>query len=229
MGYPSKAEIGSPQGASCVPFEMLRNPQKEQWRGWYLLAVSLFCFSACGKPKSDGLFPVTAPTLSKSKALPSEGVTHRARGGSPLGPAVLTDTPGTVARSAERPRSTVTPPVNTLNGDPQGLKRVDLDRGMFGAMQSMSACFTPGTPNPTMNLSFEAEPSGRTSLVRLQGAPADAEPCIRKIVQEMRLPSFEGKAVPVEMPLVFHEVKHKEEVRNAKPREPATPALFVQP
>jgi hypothetical protein len=80
-----------------------------------------------------------------------------------------------------------------------------------------------------VSVSFEADPSGRPSLVRVRGAPADAESCIRNVIQGVRFPSFEGHGVQVDLPLSFHRVATKQ--TQAAPQQPgqAEPSLFLEP
>jgi hypothetical protein len=226
MCYLSKAAIGLPQ--LFASFGMLRNMGKGTRWGCVLLAFGWVLLPACERAKPGGVSQAPANVTSKPKNVVPEGLPYRAHGGLPLGPSLLTDAPAPVVRPAVPPPSAVTAPVDSLNGDPRGLTRGDLNRVMSDAVKQMSSCFTAGTPNPKINLSFEAEPSGRTSLLRVKGAPSNAEPCIRNIIQEMRLPSFEGKAVPVEMPLVFQAVEYKRVNPDNKAQAPA-PSLFVQP
>jgi hypothetical protein len=118
-----------------------------------------------------------------------------------------------------------------LNGDPAGLTRDTLNHSISNAMPSLAACFSPSAQDPMVAISFEASPSGRPSLVRVNGAPGDAEHCIRNIVQNLRFPPFEGKGVQVDVPLTFHRVARA--VPSAPPsaedQGAGAPALFLQP
>lgn len=193
------------------------------------MVLGLFIFSGCGKEKPIEVSNATAKVLPKLKQPASQGVPFRTQGEPRLGPELFIDQP-TPGPRPPAPIAVVTPTsVRTLNGDPLGLQPKDLDQAMAGAVQRMSTCFSPGTPDPQIHLSFEAEPTGKTSLLRIKGAPSDSEHCIRGIVQNMRLPSFSGKAVPVEMPLVFHSVEYKKQHPNPKAEPVRTPTLFVQP
>ena len=81
-----------------------------------------------------------------------------------------------------------------------------------------------------LSLSFEAEPNGRTSMLRVKGAPPDSEYCIRKIMQETKLPAFEGKAVPIDLPLSFHQVGNTSAAGTSAGPTQAKPApLFMDP
>jgi hypothetical protein len=119
--------------------------------------------------------------------------------------------------------------MGSLNGDPRGLTREALNRSIQGAMGSLAACFTNITQDPMVAVSFEADPSGRPSLVRVNGAPADAESCIRNVVQGIRFPSFEGKGVQVDLPLSFHRVARPAQPTNPSGQQaPGAPPLFIE-
>jgi hypothetical protein len=118
----------------------------------------------------------------------------------------------------------------TLNGDPNGITRDALNMAIQGAMGSLAGCFASLTQDPMVSVSFEADPSGRPSLVRVGGAPADAEHCIRNVVQNIRFPSFEGKGVQVDLPLSFHRVAHPAQSENpAGQQSPPGAPLFLEP
>ena len=118
-----------------------------------------------------------------------------------------------------------------MNGHPGGITRETLNRSIQGSMGALATCFTNLTNDPMVAVSFEAEPNGRPSLVRVKGAPPDAERCIRTVVQGIRFPGFEGKGVQVDLPLSFHRVS-----RPAQPAAPGAgqqgeeaPPLFLEP
>src|SRR4051794_6965629 len=59
---------------------------------------------------------------------------------------------------------------DTLNGDPRGLKREDINNALQGALPLLAACF-PGPDAPSaINLAFDAEPEGRASNIKVSGA-----------------------------------------------------------
>jgi hypothetical protein len=118
----------------------------------------------------------------------------------------------------------------TLNGNPNGLSRDVLNSAIQGTMGSLASCFSPSAQNPMVSVSFEADPSGRASLVRVNGAPPDAERCVRNIVQGIRFPRFEGNGVHVDLPLTFHQVGRTQSA--APPGEsagPSGPPLYIEP
>ena len=118
----------------------------------------------------------------------------------------------------------------TLNGHPNGLSREALNSVIQGTMGSLATCFTPSAENPMVAVSFEADPSGRASLVRVSGAPPDAERCVRLRVQNMKFPRFEGNGVHVDLPLTFPQVgRGQAAAPSGESKEPSGPPLFLQP
>lgn len=119
----------------------------------------------------------------------------------------------------------------TLNGHPNGLTREALNMAVQGTMGRLATCFSPSAQNPMVSVSFEADPAGRPSLVRINGAPPDADRCMRNIIQGMRLPRFEGNGVHVDLPLTFHQVGRAEQPSGpAKMPGPAGgPPLNIDP
>ena len=80
-----------------------------------------------------------------------------------------------------------------------------------------------------VSVSFEADPVGRPSLIRVKGAPPDAERCVRNVIQSMRFPPFEGDGVHVDLPLTFHMVRHGQSAEQPNPQPPSGPPLYIQP
>ena len=122
----------------------------------------------------------------------------------------------------------------TLNGNPNGLTRETLNSAIQGTMASLVTCFSPSAQNPMVAVSFEADPAGRASLVRVNGAPPDAERCVRNIVQGIRFPRFEGNGVHVDLPLTFHQVGRNQPAAPAPSGEsqappPSGPPLYIEP
>ncbi len=109
-------------------------------------------------------------------------------------------------------RPTVTPPtpvdalkaINTLNGDPNGLKREDLNNAMQAVIPSLASCFEAAAP-PSVTLAFDADPSGAVQNVKVTGASPTAETCVTRSLTAMRLPVFQGKLVPVTFPLTIYQ------------------------
>jgi hypothetical protein len=157
-------------------------------------------------------------------------VAYRAEPGTPIAPSVIPDDPppaALAALSASSEKAAVQRA--TLNGDPNGITRESLNRSVQGAMGALAGCFASTTQDPTIAVSFEADPSGKPSLVRISGAPPDAEHCVREVVQNIRFPAFDGKAVPVDLPLSFHRVARPEQASQPAQAAPAGPSLFLQP
>jgi hypothetical protein len=115
----------------------------------------------------------------------------------------------------------------TLNGHPNGLNRATLNAAIQGTMGALASCFTPSAQSPMVAVSFEADPAGRASLVRVSGAPPDAERCVRNIIQGMRFSRFEGNGVHVDLPLTFHQVGRSQPSAPANQPPPAEPPLNI--
>jgi hypothetical protein len=90
--------------------------------------------------------------------------------------------------------------IDTLNGDPKGLKREDINGALQQALPTLAACFQGAGP-PSIGLSFDAEPEGRASNIKVNGASPEAERCVSASLGRVKLPVFEGKSVPVSFPI----------------------------
>jgi hypothetical protein len=198
-------------------------------RGIVLVASVLGAMGACRRHSSLPPLP-TLPKVTAPDPRPSnKNVAYRAEPGTPIAPSVIPDEPAPTTLAAVSGSSDkAAVPRETLNGDPKGITRETLNRSVQGAMGALAACFASATQDPMVAVSFEADPSGKPSLVRISGAPPDAEHCVRDVVQSIRFPAFDGKAVPVELPLSFHRVSRP--VPTLQPaQEPTGPSLFLQP
>jgi len=99
------------------------------------------------------------------------------------------------------------PPVviDTLNGDPKGLKREDINNALQAALPTLASCFQQGAGGPpSIGLTFDAEPDGRASNIKVTGAPPAAERCVSATLGRTKLPAFEGKSVPVSFPITVY-------------------------
>jgi hypothetical protein len=90
--------------------------------------------------------------------------------------------------------------VDTLNGDPNGLKREHINEALQNALPALAACF-PGSGPPSMGLSFDAEPEGKATNIKVSGVTPDAERCVSATLASLKLPVFQGKSVPVQFPI----------------------------
>jgi hypothetical protein len=128
--------------------------------------------------------------------------------------------------------STVTQPpdaapavIDTLNGDPKGLKREDINNALQQALPTFAACFQgPGSPS-SIGLSFDAEPDGRANNVKVTGASAEGERCVTATLGRTKLPVFEGKSVTVSFPISVY--RPAAEVPTPAVAEKAAPAVPV--
>ncbi len=79
-----------------------------------------------------------------------------------------------------------------------------MNRALQAAMPALAGCFQSGGSNAgTVNVRFDAEPSGRARGVRVSGADARADSCIRSTLLTLALPTFEGAPVEVDLPLTL--------------------------
>jgi len=170
----------------------------------------------------------SGPTGQPGRA--DNGVKYRRRSGQDIAPQVIADEPAPSEALTGAAAGAQAGNV-TLNGDPNGITRETLNRSIQSSMGALASCFTNITQDPMVAVSFEADPSGRPSLVRVRGAPPDAERCIRNVVQSMRFPSFQGKGVQVDLPLSFHRSRTAGPPQPAgpQPAQPAGPPLFIEP
>jgi hypothetical protein len=105
-----------------------------------------------------------------------------------------------------------------LNGDPKGLKREDINNALQQALPALAGCFQGSGGPPSIGLTFDAEPAGRASNIKVSGASPAAERCVSASLARVKLPVFEGKSVPVNFPIsVF------------SPTPVPTPAAAVEP
>jgi hypothetical protein len=121
---------------------------------------------------------------------------------------------------------------DTLNGDPNGLKQEVLQKALDGLMPRFSTCFESTEGSVNVGLSFEVDPSGRTTNLKVSGAGA-AERCVAGVVSSVQLPSFSGRPVPVQFPLSIHRAASSKPAPAAQavpePARAAAPPVFVNP
>ncbi len=137
---------------------------------------------------------------------------------------------------ARRSAPDTRPAVETLNGDPNGLKREDLQKVMDGAMPALAGCFEGSEGSISVAVSFDADPGGKATNLKVSGGGAGAEKCVSGVAAGLRLPSFAGASVPVHFPLSIRAPIRAKPAAAASPGapaaapEPAAPApLFMNP
>ena len=188
-------------------------------RGATLVAAILCGLVAC----KDKAAPAPAGPVVRDPA--------RRRAPKPVAPAVRDESspPFEPWVVPDEPPSAPTQPVpeaqpakaDTMNGHPNGITRDALNRAIQDAVPSMAACFSTQTDPPKVSISFEADPNGRPSLVRVGGSPGNAEYCLRNAVRAIRFPPFEGNGVQVDLPLNF--------TREMRPGTPTTTVIQRSP
>ena len=195
--------------------------------GTALVAAILSSLAACKGSHAPAPLPMQSNTSQSVQRKAAKPVGYRNESGSPIAPSVIPDDPPPTQAQPVTDRPTGSRA--TLNGDPNGITRDTLNRAVQGAMGSLASCFSALTEDPMVSVSFEADPSGKPSLVRVGGAPPDAERCLRSVVQNIHFPSFEGKGVQVDLPLSFHRVAHPAQPSAAPGGQPAGTPLFLEP
>jgi hypothetical protein len=193
--------------------------------------VLAFSSAGCESFKKKAPPPLPQPKIEASNYKPAERPVTRQLPAFGMGSPQVGEGP-----SESEPVVAVNPTVaqgaagsGTLNGHPNGLNRATLNAAIQGTMASLASCFTPSAQSPMVAVSFEADPAGRASLVRVSGAPPDAERCVRNIIQGMRFSRFEGNGVHVDLPLTFHQVGRSQPSAPANQPPPAEPPLNIEP
>jgi hypothetical protein len=124
--------------------------------------------------------------------------------------------PTTPAAVTQPPDAAPAVIVDTLNGDPKGLKREDINNALQQALPTLAACFQGAGP-PSIGLSFDAEPDGKATNIKVSGASPEGERCVSATLGRTKLPVFEGKSVPVSFPISIY-----------RPTEVPTPAAALE-
>jgi hypothetical protein len=107
-----------------------------------------------------------------------------------------------------------------LNGDPKGLKREAISTAMGDALPSLAPCFQGEAGGGSVGLTFNASPEGRLDDVKVSGASPAAARCVSARLAQVKLPAFQGNAVPVQFPLNFYQPPPRP---AAPPQAPAQP------
>lgn len=195
---------------------------------WTMVAVSLTL--ACTKVREQ---PVADPEPETAAVAPAPRAVAKSRPTLSGGPVTFaSDEPapspsvGKLAPATSPAEAAAAP--GTLNGDPKGLRRAELQRALDGALPGLASCFRGESPPGSVGLSFEADPSGKIRNVRVGGGGAEAERCVTSTLAGVRLPAFEGKPVPVDFPLAIQRGA-VETSSEAPAQPPAAPKLFVNP
>jgi hypothetical protein len=172
---------------------------------------------------------VEQPVLETPPAPPQAQAPARPR--APQRPAWPSSAPAPAAAPVARETAA---PVDTLNGDPNGLKREDLQAALDGAMTRFSGCVdAPGTTQ--LALSFDADPEGKATNIKVSGGGGNAEGCVSQVAGSLPLPKFTGKAVPVHFPITVQRTVTQQapaaaaEASARRSAASAPPPVFVKP
>jgi hypothetical protein len=190
-----------------------------------LLAIALL--GACTKVNEQPILPAAAEIPEAAQAAKKPAPRPPARGGwkSAFASDRPSDPPARLPRTPD-----AAPPAETLNGDPEGLKREALQKALDAAMPAFAACFDGSQGSVNVSLSFDADPSGRARNLRISGGGAAAERCVSGVAAGLALPTFTGAAVPVHFPLSIRASAPVAAPAPAAKAEPAKPApVFVNP
>jgi hypothetical protein len=182
-------------------------------RTTFLAAAALL--GACTKVNEQPVLPPQAPAVPQAAVKKPPAPRPPVRWKSAFASERTTTT--TTTRLPRTPDAG--PAVDTLNGDPQGLKREALQKALDAAMPSFAACFDGSQGSVNVALSFDVDPSGRASKLRVTGGGAAAERCVSGVTNGLRLPTFAGPPVPVHFPL---------SIRASAPAAPAAPAATAE-
>jgi len=123
--------------------------------------------------------------------------------------------------TVSRPNAAPVANPDSLNGDPKGLKREDLNNALQAALRDLAACFSGSGAPPAIGLAFDAEPDGRARNIKVTGATPEGERCVSATLARVKLPVFEGKPVPVNFPISMY--------RPPVPAAPAAPGAPPAP
>jgi hypothetical protein len=188
-----------------------------------LVALLVGCSAACTKVNEQPALPPQAPSPAVGPVVKK---TVRPR---PTWSTSFESDRPVVARRTAPPDAR--PAIETLNGDPNGLAREELQKALDAAMPAFARCFESSEGSVNVSLSFDAEPAGEASKLKISGGGAAAERCVSGVVNGLRLPTFSGPPVPVHFPLSIQAATRPKTAAVPQPAsEPARPApLFVSP
>jgi hypothetical protein len=189
-----------------------------------LASLCLTAALACTKINEQPPLPPPAPEPVRPKVVrgPRTGV-HRSVLDQPA--AALASAPGPGPVDAAAPRA------DTLNGEPGGPKRADMQKAIDSAMPSFQPCFREAKGSVNVSLAFSAAPSGRAEQVRVTGGGPVVDGCLAKALGQLKLPAFTGAAVPIQFPLAVERTvtPAPTAAASAAPANPPPPSVFVKP
>jgi hypothetical protein len=119
--------------------------------------------------------------------------------------------------------------VDTLNGDPKGLTREDLQKAVDAVMPTIAACFDGAEGAGSVAVSFDADPGGKPVNLKVSGGGPGPEGCVRGVLGGLRLPTFTGAPVPVHLPLAIRAPTRAKTAAAPPAPSGQPPPLFVNP
>lgn len=96
-----------------------------------------------------------------------------------------------------------TPDAAVLTGrseERRGPKPEELNRAVNEAMGRLAGCFQGGRGG-SIDVKFDAEPTGKAANIRVYGASDEARTCVEQTLAGVRLPTFDGPSVAVDFPM----------------------------
>ncbi len=103
-----------------------------------------------------------------------------------------------------------------------------MQKVLNGTLPSLASCFAAGSGSGA-GLTFDADPSGHARNVKVTGVNAETERCVSSIVSGVRLPDFQGAAVPVQFPLSIYRPAAAPIAAPVAPPAPAAAPVFIKP
>jgi hypothetical protein len=187
-----------------------------------LASLCLTAALACTKVNEQPPLPPPAPEPLEPKVLRGSRAGARKAGW---------DQPAAPLASAPRsgPVDAAAPRADTLNGEPGGPGRADMQKAIDRAMPSFQPCFREATGSVNVSLAFSAAPSGRAEQVRVTGGGPVIDGCLARALGQLKLPAFSGAAVPIQFPLAVERTVTPAPTAAAAPANPPPPPLFVKP
>lgn len=115
----------------------------------------------------------------------------------------------------------------SLNDHPEGLQRAQLQGALDAQMGNLARCFD-NVSVTQVGVYFEADPSGEARGIQVRGAPPAAQDCVTNLIRGLKIPKFEGHAIPVDFPLSISQ-RVETVTTRPQPGSEGPPKAFVNP